>query len=627
MAYCGWGSAGIGSAEVIKFNVLPPLPRDVVTVDPAYASFVKNIFRPGFRSFTLSCKCIPRMFRKCLQLAAFVLPAGMMIWNFPQSARAASVPTFLHTRGQDIVNEQGEKVLLRGVGLGNWLLPEGYMWKFGGQGDRPRKIEKLVADLIGPDKGKQFWSAYRKNYITAADIQLIAKLGYNSVRPALNSRLFLSETGEPTGSEEGFLLLDNLIAWAKTNGVYVVIDMHGAPGGQTGQNIDDSANDQPELFMNPKYQDQLVALWKAIAQRYKDEPAVAGYDLLNEPLPERTGAAGKYKSDLEPLYKRLTKAIREVDAKHMIIVEGVDWANDWSVFTEPFDKNLVYQFHYYCWDNPAVLKSIQRYLNYRARFNAPVWVGETGEKDNTIYWATTAYFEANNIGWSFWPWKKMDTQNTPLSIKPPAQWASVVAYSQGGEKPSSEIAQRALDELLVNIRLENCIFFPDVVNAMFRRVPVRIQGENFGFDGQNKSYFMLNTNVLSKSYRLSEPVAITSRETTRRQSDQYITLNAQEWTDYTVWNESLKNFEVSVRVKANGGPAVARLVVGDQIRSVAIPLDTWSEVKLNPIVLSPGANHLKWLVTQGAVDLDWIQISQAEDQPSSASRSPAALVK
>ena len=269
-----------------------------------------------------------------------------------QSSPAAPATTFLHTQGQDIVNENGGKVLLRGVGLGNWMLPEGYMWKFGNQGDRPRRIEKIVDDLIGPENGKLFWSGFRKNYITEADIQRIARLGYNSVRPALNSRLFLTINGKTDYTKEGFLLLDNLVAWCKTNGVYVIIDMHAAPGGQTGQNIDDSANDQPELFMERKYQDQLVALWKAIALRYKDEPTVAGYDLLNEPLPERTGAAKAYKARVEPLYKRITKAIRKVDPKHIIIVEGVDWANDWSIFTKPFDKNLVYQFHYYCWDSP-----------------------------------------------------------------------------------------------------------------------------------------------------------------------------------------------------------------------------------------------------------------------------------
>src|SRR5271154_340931 len=332
---------------------------------------------------------------------------------------------FLHTSAQDILDEKGNKILLRGVSLGNWMLPEGYMWKFGGQGDRPRKIEKIVADLAGPEYAKHFRTEYRNNYIAEDDIKRIAELGYNSVRPALDSRLFLTEGDNPVYVDEGFEVLDNLVKWSKKYGIYVIIDMHAAPGGQTGQNIDDSANDQPELFMDKKYQARLSDLWVKIASRYKNEPAVAGYDLLNEPLPERTGAAAKYKDQLEPLYKQLTAAIRVVDKKHMIIVEGANWANDWSVFSSPFDGNMVYQFHYYCWDHPAVLKSIQKYLDDRKRFNAPVWVGETGESDNAIYRATTEYFETNNIGWSFWPWKKMDADNGPYSIKSPEGWKAV----------------------------------------------------------------------------------------------------------------------------------------------------------------------------------------------------------
>ncbi len=529
------------------------------------------------------------------------------------SLRAAAATSFLHAQGQDIVNEQGEKILLRGVGLGNWMLPEGYMWKFGGQGDRPRKIETLVDDLIGPEKGKQFWSEYRQHYIAEADIQRIAKLGYNSVRPALNSRLFLSASGTVTGREEGFLLLDNLVTWSKAHGIYVILDLHGAPGGQTGQNIDDSANDQPLLFMEPKYQDQLVGLWQALARRYKDEPTVAGYDLLNEPLPARTGAARKFKAALEPLYQRVTKAIREIDAKHLIILEGVDWANDWSVFSKPFDQNLVYQFHYYCWDNPPVVKSIQSYLNYRSRFNAPVWVGETGEKDSTIYWATTEYFEANNIGWSFWPWKKMDTRNTPYSIKLPAQWAAVAAYSRGREKPTPEIAQQALDELLINIRLANCVFFPDVVNAMLRRAPVRVEGENYGREGVNQSYFVRDTNQLSKFYRLAEPVTISARATARsKESAQYVSLNAEEWTAYDVASDSLKDYQVTIKAQATDAPAEAQLISGNQVRRLTLQPNTWQEIKLEAITLNRGANRLKFLATHGAVDLDWIELRPAE---------------
>lgn len=526
--------------------------------------------------------------------------------------------SFLHTRGQDIVSEKGEKVLLRGVGLGNWMLPEGYMWKFGNEADRPRRIEKLVSDLIGAENARRFWAEFRQNYVSEADIQRIGQLGYNSVRPALNSRLFLQETGDVDPAGEGFQLLDNLVKWCKANRIYVIIDMHGAPGGQTGQNIDDSADDQPELFMQPKYEEQLVNLWTAIARRYSNETAIAGYDLLNEPLPARTGAAAKYKARLEPLYKRLTKAIRQVDTKHMIILEGCDWANDWSVFTGSFDKNLVYQFHYYCWDNPAAVKSIARYLDYRKRFNAPVWVGETGERDSTIYWATTEYFEANNIGWSFWPWKKMDADNGPISVKRPSQWDAVVGYSRAGAKPSSETAQKTFDELLRNIRLENCESHPNVVNAMLRRIPSRIEAENYSHNGPGISYAVKDASRLSKYYRTGEPVPINAGEERRPRSSQFITLSATEWTAYSIDSSEQQDCEIVTRVRA-GSPAQAELSVGDKTFTLNVTDSGWREIKVGGTQFGRGANRLKWSVKQGTADLDWIDVRQnAKSQQSAA---------
>src|SRR5258706_10533376 len=102
--------------------------------------------------------------------------AGVLMCATPSACLGAAALTFLHTQGQEMVNEKGEKVLLRGVGLGNWMLPEGYMWKFGEQGDRPRRIEKIVGDLIGPENASRFWSEFRKNYVTEVDIRRIADL-------------------------------------------------------------------------------------------------------------------------------------------------------------------------------------------------------------------------------------------------------------------------------------------------------------------------------------------------------------------------------------------------------------------------------------------------------------------
>ncbi|GET34261.1 hypothetical protein PbJCM13498_31240 [Prolixibacter bellariivorans] len=552
--------------------------------------------------------------KKLLLFSLLILFAAALVFNScaekKETVPATQTLPWLHTQGHNFVDDAGNKVFFRGVGLGNWMLPEGYMWKFGKNGDRPRKIEQLVSDMIGPEKAAKFWKTYHQNYIAEADIKQIAELGFNSVRPALNSRLFLTEGENPEFVDEGFHLLDSLVSWCGKYGLYVIIDMHGAPGGQTGANIDDSADNQPELFMDKKNQDWLVKLWVKIAKRYKDNPTVAAYDLLNEPLPENTGAAEKYKAQLVPLYKRITKAIRKVDQKHMITVEGYNWANNWSEFTEKFDDNMFFQFHYYCWNRPDHLNSIQKFLDKRKELDAPVWVGETGEQGKAIYWGTTQYFEANNIGWSFWPWKKMDTENTPYSINKPENWDLISAYSRGEEKPSAEVAQKALDGLLQNIKLANCVYFPDVVNSIFRRIPVKIEAENYGHEGYNVSYFVKDTTQQSKYYRTNEPVPVEVMDwdKTQRVSQQCIRLNQDEWTAYTVKSAEDGNHPVSIRVEAEQLPASFTVTLNGVAKEIAVQQTDWNEIDLGELSFRKGENQIRLKVDQGIVRFDWMDV-------------------
>ncbi|MHC4720848.1 MAG: cellulase family glycosylhydrolase [Planctomycetota bacterium] len=544
------------------------------------------------------------MYRSTLKGIPAIVLLLLIILSCPNPVGARG---FLHTEGQDIIDESRNKILLRGVGLGNWLLPEGYMWKFGQLGDRPRRIEKIVADLIGQENADQFWSEFRKHYITEADIKRISELGFNSVRPALNSRRFLTEGENASYVDEGFELLDNLINWCSKYDIYVIIDMHGAPGGQTGTNIDDSPADQPELFMDEENQDRLVNLWVKIADRYKNEPTVAAYDLLNEPLPQRTGAADKYRDQLEPLYKRVTDAIREVDRRHMITLEGADWSNDWSVFSEPFDNNVFYQFHYYCWDRPDNLKSISEFLTRRDKLNTPIWVGETGEKGNAIYWGTTQYFEANNIGWSFWPWKKMDTKNAPYSVNKPEGWDQICDYCRGKDRPSKELAQRAFDELIENIKLENCVYFPDVVNAILRRAPGKVEAENYGHEGLNKSFYVKDTAQKAKYYRTSEPVLIELIEgqEDRWLSQQCIKLGVGEWTAYNINSRKSQTCKPAVRAKAESVPAAFTFSLNGQAEDINMTETDWVDVKLDKTNFLQGINTLKLAVGSGTVYFDW----------------------
>src|SRR5207249_8671092 len=163
-------------------------------------------------------------------------------------------------------------------------------------------------------------------------------------------------------------------------GVYVILDMHAAPGGQTGDNIDDSFG-YPFLFGRRESQELTVSLWRKLAARYRDQPAVIGYDLLNEPIAHYFDAAS-LNPKLEPLYRKIVSGIREVDRNHMIFLGGAQWDTNFKVFGAPFDRKLVYTFHkYWMTVNQG---AIQEYLNFRDKYNVPVWMGESGE--NTDEW-------------------------------------------------------------------------------------------------------------------------------------------------------------------------------------------------------------------------------------------------
>lgn len=514
---------------------------------------------------------------------------------------------FLKTSGQDFTDAQGNKIFLKSVGLGNWLLPEGYMWKFGKDGDRPRKIEKIVSDLAGEEFAEKFWKEFRANYITEKDLKRIAELGFNTVRPALNSRLFITEGETGQFIDEGFQLIDNLIDWCGKYNIYVVIDIHGAPGGQTGANIDDSPNDEPELFIHEYNKDNLERLWVKIAERYKDNTTVIAYNLINEPLPEVTGAADKYKDQLIPLYKRLIAAIRKVDKNHMFTVEGYNWANNWSLFDKPLDDNVFYQFHYYCWDKPDNLKSVQYYIDKRDSLNTPIWVGETGEKGNTIYWGTTDYFETENIGWSFWPWKKMQTVNTPYSIKRPELWDSIAGYSNGEAACSKATAQAAFYELLNNIKLENCEFYPDVVNSIFRRLPNKVEAENYGHEGYGISYFVKDTSARAQAYRYTElvPIELIDYKKSDWHSQQGIILTSGEWTEYEINNPVETPLHGNIRVKALTGGKLVFSTNGKNYE-FEIPEGDWQNFEISSVDFKPGKNKYRLSVEKGKLFIDWI---------------------
>ena len=276
----------------------------------------------------------------------------------------------------------------------------------------------------------------------------------------------------------GFRLTDRLLTWAKKYNMYVVLDMHCAPGGQTGTNIDDS-HGYPWLFESAADQQLTIDIWRRIAAHYAHDPTVIGYDLLNEPIPHFPQLK-QYDAALEPLYRRIVSAIREVDPNHIIILGGAQWDSDFDVFGAPFDRNPVYTFHKY-WTAPTA-EVIAPYVAFRDRYHVPIWLGESGENTDEWIAAFVHTLEAEHIGWAFWPYKKMGRASSILTIQRPAHWDEIIAYActrKGTGNAEKQIATRpalqnsgaALNALLENLTPTRCQRNDGYVKALGMHTP------------------------------------------------------------------------------------------------------------------------------------------------------------
>jgi len=372
--------------------------------------------------------------------------------------------------GTTIVDENQDEVLLRGVGLGGWMLQEGYMMNSNGGADTQHEFKEKLNLLVGTDNTNQFYQNWLDNFVTEADINAIADWGFNSVRVALHYNLLtlpIEEEpveGENTWLEAGFERIDELMNWCTANNIYLILDLHAAPGGQGSDSaISDYDPDKPSLWESELNRDKTVALWGQLADRYKDEPWMGGYGLLNEvnwwPLDG---------SVLRAFYIETTQAIRAVDQDHIIFIGGNSWSNDFSGLTPPWDSNLVYEFHKYWSYNDT--ESIQWVLDMQNQHNIPLWCGETGENSNVWYKDAMSLYETNNIGWSCWPYKRIATTVAPYSVPSNPNYESIINFWKGeGPEPTVASAMAGLNQLTDDILLENNTYYKDVVDAYIRQ--------------------------------------------------------------------------------------------------------------------------------------------------------------
>ena len=395
-------------------------------------------------------------------------------------ASAARAEGFLKAEGTRIVDGTGQPVILRGMGLGGWMLQEGYMLQLGELGQQ-HVIRARIADLIGEEKTEVFYETWRDNHVRKPDIDAMAAWGFNSVRlPIHFDQLTLPADREPapgvdTWNEAGFARIDALLAWVKANDMYLILDLHAAPGGQgTDLAISDRDPAKPSLWDSAENRRKTVALWRRLAERYADEPAIGGYDLINEPNWDFDGEGGGHgcndtrNAPLRSLLIEITATIRTVDQRHMIIAEGNCWGNNYKGVLPVWDDNLVLSFHKYWNANDAA--SISQILALRDEHQVPVWLGESGENSNVWFRDAIRLVEDEGIGWAFWPLKKIGFNN-PLEITPNPGWPALVAYLTGkGPRPEAAEAEATLMRLAGHdILFENTIVRRDVIDAMLRQ--------------------------------------------------------------------------------------------------------------------------------------------------------------
>jgi len=350
----------------------------------------------------------------CVQLGILLAPLVVA-----DGSAANSDGDFIHADGKLLVDGNGARFAIRGINLGNWLVPEGYMFKFT-RARAPTEIEAVIQALIGAQDAARFWTEFRDVYVAKDDIAFIKASGFNTVRVPLHWRLFVKPgiTGEDEFAGPGWFLLDRLVQWSRDVGLRVILDLHAAPGGQTGVNHDDGPG-FPLVFYVPRYRELTVELWRRLALHYRDETAILGYDLLNEPISPYNDEA-YLNPRLEPLYREIVAAIRSVDSKHAVILAGAQWSTSFAAFSRPFDDNAIYSYHKF-WAVPA-RDAVQSYADFGNRWNVPLLIGETGEGSYAWNEKFRLLNEKFGIGWCFWPYKNLDSQTSVVSIREPAGW-------------------------------------------------------------------------------------------------------------------------------------------------------------------------------------------------------------
>ncbi|MEV4759107.1 cellulase family glycosylhydrolase [Micromonospora sp. NPDC049559] len=334
---------------------------------------------------------------------------------------------WLRTDGDRLVDGSGRTVVLAGIGLGGWMNMENFITGYPATESLHRAQLRRV---LGDEGYHRFFDRFLTDFFDTADVEYLASLGLNSVRVPFNYRHFEDDDRPFELKEEGFRRLDRVVEICARAGLYTILDLHAVPGAQNQNWHSDNPTHWAMFWQHRHFQDRVVHLWEALAQRYRDNPAVAGYNPVNEPG-DPTGEV------IGPFYDRLEAAIRAVDDRHILFLDGNRYSTDFSAFTEPY-PNTVYTAHDYAlpgiavgseypgvtrgeyFDRAVVERTFLRRTEFMRRTGTPIWIGEFGpvytgepERDRARYRLLRDQldiYREHGASWALWTYKDIGLQ-------------------------------------------------------------------------------------------------------------------------------------------------------------------------------------------------------------------------
>jgi endoglucanase len=571
--------------------------------------------------------------RRCMfRLRLMILILGL-------SSEHAYGTGFLQTDGRFIVDADGNTVLLRGFGLGGWLVQEGYMWNIHGFVGSPSNIESKIIDLVGTDNSDAFYQAYYENYITEADVAFIAANGFNVLRVPFHYKFFSPAPGEYV--LDGFNLINQLLEWCAEYGVYLILDMHCAPGGQNTNDFSDGDGNVAGLWTQQSYREWATAVWGYIADYYADEEWIAGYDLLNEPVL----SGGFTSTQLRQFYIQMTNTIRDVDTNHIIFIEGNWYGNDFTNLTPPYDDNMAYSFHHYI--GPSHQTSwLGQYTSMSQTYNIPLWVGEFGENSN--HWAhkKIQLFENNDVNWTLWNYKHNGSVTAAVKVVVPNSFNSIIEYwNESGQIPSASQAVAGLMDLAEAYKFDECVLNKGLIAGLSdpdfnsvskpfteHTVPGVIDAVDYDIGANGIAY---NDNIYEDPDKFGSNSQSWNNGWVYRNDGVDIECSSDvsgtgcnigwiengEWLKYTVYAEFSGHYQFSFKVSSPYNIRQIVVTVQEQAGAVNFQIpntggyENWQWTNTASVYLEVGENVIKLQIINGNLNLKSIKIEGTNPNP------------